>query len=215
MFRTIAAAALLTLAAAGASHAESLCLAEVNGNEIVIDRDLLGDDAPKASLRERAFNWSASRIDALRGTPPACESELLINFLGTQVAADEVDGYCLMPNEEQGFLLVPGERNFRGRCAKTTCDRVNVAKSTAVDITLKAAGLKETPPQPAETETDPLRGIVHSSGAAILKGGSAYIASSLGSATTGLATALSTPAILAAATVSVVAVGGAVYLCSE
>ncbi|KAF0674850.1 hypothetical protein [Profundibacterium mesophilum] len=213
MIRIIAAAALLTGAASGGVSAEQLCLAHVNAQEIVIDRDLLGDEVPKASLARRALGWPSRKLDALKGDYPECGPEILIRSLAQTVPEDEVAGYCLAEDPEQGWLLVPGERGARGRCAKTACERVNGAKTAAINTAVKAIDLSRGPePDPDGSDMD---AVLHSSGAAILKGSSSYILGALGSAASGAGAALSAPAVIAAASVSLVAVGGAVYLCSE
>lgn len=214
MFKTLTFAVLLSGAATLAASAESLCLAHVNAQEIVVDRDLLGDELPKASLARRALGWPARKLESLGSEYPECEPEILIRSLAMTVPEDEVEGYCLAEDPEQGWLLVPGERGSRGRCSKTACERVNGAKTAAIGTAVKAIELSRGP-DPEEAEDDAMGAVLHSSGAAILKGSSSYILGALGSAASGAGAALSTPAVLAAASVSLVAVGGAVYLCSE
>jgi hypothetical protein len=63
--------------------------------------------------------------------------------------------------------------------------------------------------------TSGLAGFAHSSGAMLVSGNSAAISAALGNAATGVVAALSAPAVATAAVVSVVAVGGAVYVCSD
>ncbi|SHJ30485.1 hypothetical protein SAMN04488012_10760 [Palleronia salina] len=189
--------------------AEDLCRAEVNSTTLTIDRDAL--DAPRPGLRERAAGWAALGLDRVRGRPPACDSETLIAFLAREVPEDDLSGYCLLPDDLLGFLLVPGERTYRGRCARTACERVNTARDTAVGIAGTATDIA-TGRAEGQSRTN---AVLHASGAAILSGSAASIASSVGTGASGaVSAALAAPALAGAAAVSLVAVGGAVYLCS-
>ena len=202
------ALAALALSSAPAV-AEDLCRVTLNAEEILIDRDTLDQDAP--GLRERLGRWPSRPIDRLRGREPACDSETLITFLATNVPKEEIEGYCLQPDPDFGFLLAPGARDYRGRCTKTTCERVNAARDGALSVAGTAADIA-TGRGEGQSRTE---AVVHASGAAILTGSAGSILSSLGAgASTAVTGALAAPAIAGAAAVSVVAVGGAVWLCS-
>ena len=206
--------ALIAMAAIFGAHgaaAQNICASVVNGELVRIDRETFLKDGEQAGRRERLLTWPGRRIDALRDRDPECDSRTLIIFLGQQVPADDIDGYCLSEQAEDGFLLVPGTRNYRGRCSATACERVNATKDTSLAVGSAAArAIADT-----ALGTGPDRSLLHSSGAAILTGSGSYIASTLGTIGSSLATALSAPAVLAATAVTVVAVGSAVYVCSE
>lgn len=203
--------ALLAITALPAT-AEDLCRANVNSTELLIDRDELGADPARTGLRERAMSWPSRSISRLRGKPPACDSQTLVAFLSNEVPAEEIAGYCLLPDEKLGFILVPGTRTYRGRCAQTTCDRVNAARDSALNVAGVAADIVSGRDVEAnETRTS---AVLHASGAAILSGSATNVLASLGSgASAAMSAALAAPVIAGTAAVSVVAVGGAVYLC--
>lgn len=208
LFRIIYLSAALLTGALPAS-AEDFCRAEVNSTELLIDRNALATKPARSGLAERTLAWPSRGLSRLKGKPPACESQTLVAFLSNEVPAGEIDGYCLLPDEKLGFILVPGERNFRGRCAKTTCDRVHVARDAALDV----AGAATDIVSGRDTgETRP-EAVLHASGAAILSGTAASVLSSLGAGASAAMSGALSPAIVGAAAVSVVAVGGTVYLC--
>lgn len=192
--------------------AQDLCRADVNSTTLTIDRTALAKAPVSPGLGERLSGWPAAGLNRLVHRPPACDSETLIAFLSAEVEADSIDGYCLLPEDKLGFILVPGERTFRGRCATTTCQKVNTARDGALGVAGTATDIltrRDTDGGQSRTNA-----VVHASGAAILTGSAASIAGSLGTAASSVTAALAAPAIAGAAAVSVVAIGGAVYLCS-
>ncbi|SDF40100.1 hypothetical protein [Sulfitobacter delicatus] len=204
------ALALSFLAFTAAPASAERCQAVVNGAEVVVEAENFANFADEVGTRERLMNWPARKWSKLWGTPPACNSGVLFDYLATTVPLDQIDGYCLTATAEDGHFLIPGERNYRGYCKKTFCERVNTTKQETVDISKSIAR------SAVETVTQPenLRAVAHKSGAFILTGGASALSANLATTGTTLATALSTPAALAATGVSVVAVGGAVYMCS-
>ena len=217
------------------------CVARINDSPIVIDDASLGDAAPKPSARDRLLGWPGRTWDRALGNPVECDSARILAYLSRSIPEDEVDGYCLAEGAEgSGWLLVPGERNRRGHCRTTTCEKVNMAKEEALSATASlartitgtggsgsggadsgsgtgAAGA-DTPAEDAARDDIRSHGILHSSGAAIVTGAagamSSSLTSTLSSAGAAMVPVLTAPATLAAAAVSVVAVGGAVYVCS-
>lgn len=192
--------------------AQNVCRAEVNQTEVLIDRDAFDAMSGRAGLAERARAWPSRGLSRLKGQPPACDSQTLIAYLAAEVPDADIEGYCLLSQPDSGYILVPGARNYRGHCSKTTCDRVNAAAKsagaiagTATDIVTgrdNAAGQSRT------------GAVIHASGAAILSGSAAGILSTLGTgASAAVTAALAAPAVAGAAAVSVVAIGGSVYLC--
>ncbi|PZX17620.1 hypothetical protein LX81_01345 [Palleronia aestuarii] len=204
-------AAFLCLAALPAP-AQDVCAARVNSSVIEIDRESLDAPRERPGLRERVTGWPALGLRRVTGSRPSCGTETLIAYLSDTVPADEIAAYCLFEDDTEGYLLVPGTRDRRGRCAATTCDRVNAAAGgvksvagTAVDI---ATG------RDADRGESRTSAVLHASGAAIVTGSATSLLSSLG---TGIGTAttaaLTAPVLAGAAAVSAVAVGGALYIC--
>ncbi len=185
-----------------------ICAVRVNAMDVEIDESAWADDDLAVSRRESLLTWPSRAISRIAGTTPQCRSETVLTFMADLTSVWASSGYCLEEGDaDVGYLLVPGERNFRGRCAKTTCDRV---LGTADDLTeLKDGidGIFVGPPDPLETLRD------DGAGALIVQASRSYFLGRLKS--TVLAAAMSQPAVLAAAAVTVVAVGGGVYVCSE
>ncbi|OAN79312.1 hypothetical protein A8B82_07940 [Sulfitobacter sp. EhC04] len=200
---------LLLVLYASAATAER-CRAMVNGSEVVIEADNFATFAEDVKTREKLLNWPSAKWNRAWGTPPACLSGVLYDYLATTVPDNQIDGYCLTQDDKTGFFLVPGERNFRGLCRTTVCQRVNTTKAETVAVTRSIANTA------VATVTDPAAAIAvaHKSGAMILSGSAGTLISNIGSTSSTVVTALSTPAALAAVGVSVLAVGGAVYMCS-
>lgn len=206
--RTIATFVVLLALAAPAAAETRRCLATVNGSQVSITYDPAL--AEPISRRERLVGWPGQAWRRAWGAPPACDSELTILYLAQHLAGDEIDGYCLAQDDAtDSFLLVPGERNFRGRCRRTTCERVNAAAEDAM-----AAGRAVADIATGRTNSR-VGAVLHSSGAAIVSGQAGSIGTALGSVGSSVAAALTAPAVMAAAAVSVVTVGGAVYVCRD
>ncbi len=200
---------LLTFCALPAA-AES-CRAYVNGSEVVVDAENFDTFRETVKRRERLLNWPSKTWNRTLGAPVACNSGVLFDYLASTVPVEDIDGYCLTNSTEAGYFLIPGPRNFRGMCRKTLCEKVNATVEETRDITAALAS------SALESATDPdaRRAVAHKSGAFILSGSAASLGTTLSSAGTGVMTALSTPGVLAAAGVTVVAAGGAVYICSR
>lgn len=210
MLLRIAPVFAVLLAAALPAFAEDFCRANVNSTELLVDRDALATEPAQIGIAERTLAWPSRGLSRLRGESPACDSQTLIAFLANEVPAGDIQGYCLLPDESLGFILVPGERTFRGRCLKTTCDRINAARDAALNVAGAATDIVSGR-DPDETRPE---AVLHASGAAILSGSAASVLSSLGAgASATLSAALAAPAVAGAAAVSVVAIGGTVYLC--
>lgn len=192
---------------------QDTCVARVNHLDVVIATGSLGkgNDTAASSRRERLQSWPARQWNRARGRPPACDSLTAITFLAQYLEIEETDGYCLSDDDEAGFLLVPGERNYRGRCRATVCERVNMAVDETIETAGSIAGIVTGTQRP----TSGIAGFAHSSGAMLLSGNAASVTAALGNVATGVTTALSAPAVMTAAAVSVVAVGGAVYVCND
>lgn len=198
----------LWLCAGTALAQDQSCVARVNGTDVVVAAEAVLVDPANVTLRERLLSWPRQSWQLAWGAPVVCDSATTIAFLGAVLSVDQIDAYCLSyDSAADGYLLVPGARNFRGRCQQTVCERMNlVADQTAgFLITMTQAVLQ--PPQ------DGLLGLTHSSGAMLLSGQRSALLDTLGSTATSVTAALSTPAAMTAAAVTVMTVGSAVYVC--
>ncbi|QFT60261.1 hypothetical protein FIU94_15645 [Sulfitobacter sp. THAF37] len=200
---------LLFLISATAANAER-CRAFVNGSEVVIEAENFATFADTVKTREKLLNWPSAKWNRAWGSPPACLSGVLYDYLATTVPDNQIDGYCLTKDDQTGYFLVPGERNFRGLCRSTVCERVNTTKAETVALSKSIAS------SAVATVTDPAAAVAvaHKSGAMILSGSASTLIANVGNTSSAVVTALSTPAALTAVGVSVLAVGGAVYMCS-
>jgi hypothetical protein len=61
-------------------------------------------------------------------------------------ALDQTEGYCLAQVEAEGWLLVPGAGQFRGRCTKTVCDRVNSWPEEGTSVASRSWAFAYRPP---------------------------------------------------------------------
>ncbi len=201
--------AILFAALAGAAQAQS-CVARVNAQELILVPEAMG--APSAGIRERLLMWPSRSWDRAWGERVACDSGAIMHFLANTMQLDQTEGYCLAQDDAQGWLLVPGARNFRGRCTRTVCDRVNVVADGMealgqVMMSLVAA-------RPVTTDAEAVTAIAHGTGAVLVTGQAPAVASALGPSAAALGSALAIPAAAGAAAVTVVGVGGVIYLCS-
>lgn len=204
---------LALLVAAPVIAEEAQCRALVNGQEMTLTWDDEGPQADDLTYREWSMGLPGRGWSWAWGELPWCNSKVIIDHLSQELPAREVSGYCLASAEDDSWLLVPGEQNFRGRCKQTTCEMVNATKAEAAALAGTMTGL--TVGATTATAATGTTVVAHSSGALILTGSSGYIAGTLGAAGTTILGILTAPATLTAAAVSVVAVGGAVYLCQE
>ncbi|EYD71310.1 hypothetical protein [Limimaricola hongkongensis] len=194
---------------------EQHCTATVNGRETVVTYDDAIDFQTELGTRETLSRWPRAVWNKAWGSPPACDSRVLFTYLSVELPPEDTEGYCLQSDpDDEGWLLVPGERGDTAQCSVTTCDRVNAATDSAIDTGAALAGLLLTPPPtPAEAVAAPER-LLHSSGALVLKGTAEWLATSIGTAAPGVTAALTGPVAIGAAAASVVVVGSAVYVCS-
>ncbi|TNC73752.1 hypothetical protein [Rubellimicrobium roseum] len=204
----LALALLLTLLG-GAAQAQS-CATRVNAQELIIVPEAMG--APSPGLRERLRMWPSRTWDRAWGERVACDSAAIIHVLGTTMRLEETDGYCLAEDDHEGWLLVPGVRNYRGRCTKTVCDRVNVVADGVETLGLTMMSLATG--RRIDNDAEAVTAVAHGTGAVLVSGQASAVASSLGPSAAALGSALAVPAAAGAAAVTVIGVGGAFYLCS-
>lgn len=147
-----------------------------------------------------------------------CPGFVTLRHLTPELSDTERSAFCLNFDEEKetiiGYSL--GERNAYIACKKpkkSVCERVNDSKEAAIAISSGAAGL--TGGATAAASAAGVSAVAHSSGAVILTGSGGYIAGTLATVGASALAVLTSPITITAAAVSVVAVGGAVFICKE
>lgn len=145
-----------------------------------------------------------------------CPAFVSLRLLTPELTDVERSVFCLSYDKEQDTIVgfSEGARDAYLSCIEPSvplCDRVNATREEALAIVGFGAGASAG--ASAATAAAGVTAVTHSSGAVILTGSSGYIAGTLGTIGSGLLAFLTAPATLTAAAVSVVAVGGAVYVC--
>ena len=145
-----------------------------------------------------------------------CPSYVALAYLTPGMTNSQRGMFCLNYDKKtKSYLGVSrGERNAYGLCkatSKTFCERVKTGKDKAVAVASLASGLVGGASVGAAATGTSV--VMHSSGAAILTGSAGYLAGTLGAISTVVLGVLTAPATVAAATVSVIAVGSSVYIC--
>ena len=190
-----------------AAAAEGECRAVVNRTEVLIAADVL-EDVPPARWRETILSLPRSTWDWARGAPPPCDSATILSFMTALegLPPEQAQGYCLASDTEDGWLLVPGERNFRGRCTRTLCERVNLAADDTVSVLAKLSGLSS---EEVTTGTQ--------TGGTVLATGSALVMDRIyeGLMEGAASAVVASPVAATAAAVTVLGAGGAVWLCQD
>lgn len=141
----------------------------------------------------------------------------MLATLTPNLAASERKDFCMEYSKEEGYYTTfsLGERDAYGRCETKGkfCQTVNATKEEAIAIVGLGSGAVAG--TTVATSAAGVTAVAHSSGAVILTGTSGYIAGTLGTMASSVVAALTAPAVIAGAVVSVVAVGGAVYICRD
>lgn len=198
-----------------AGAAERTCRTSIAGMVSDLAYDPSEDAVAKnRTLSERA--WSMFGNDT-------CPGYVTLRAMTPELTDAQRGPFCLIYDKEAqtftGFSQGEGDAYRVCTESKTFCERVNAG----TDAALRVAGLSEEPT--AEEAAAAAAGGVSTAqrgyeavrdtaaGATIITGSSATISSALSSAGTAAMAAVTAPAALAAAAVSVVAVGGAVYVC--
>ncbi|WP_153145326.1 hypothetical protein [Dechloromonas sp. H13] len=191
----------------GSALAEvEICHARINGESVDISFDS-NDDLyiENTTFREIFFSgWDGS-----------CPGYIVLRHMTPKLSAKERETFCAEYDKKSksysGFSL--GRRDAYGQCKKPgkICETVNATKDEALAIVGLGAGAAGG--ATLATSAAGITAVTHSSGAVILTGSAGYIAGTLGTVAASVVSVLTAPATLVGATVSVVAVGGAVYLC--
>ena len=194
--------ATLLLAPVTAQAEPTFCTARINGRDVP-----LAYDPKEPGLRD---HFSRREILFTSWGRDTCPSFVVLRSLTPDLNDDERGPFCLRHDKASDSIIGYdlGRRDAYGRCeaaAKTVCQRVNQTKNAAVAITGAAA----------RGAISGARALPDGSGAVILSGSQGYITGALSSIGGAAAAMASSPAIVAGAAVSVVAVGGAVYACQE
>lgn len=198
--------AIAVAPAVAEARAES-CSTSIAGEQIGLFYDDADTVAQNTTLREKVFGGRGEIT---------CPAYVTLRHLTPGLSDAERAPFCLQYDDQAQTYLGydQGKRGSYLVCkdpSKAFCSRVNASRDAAHAI----AGLAVDKAEGAAGAVRDISAIKHSSGAVILSGSGSYIASSLsalGAAATSVVTA---PATLTAAAVSVVAVGGAVYVCRE
>ncbi|ULB08856.1 hypothetical protein ORIO_02780 [Cereibacter azotoformans] len=197
----IALAALVPMLPAAALAKPEACLTSLEGFPTALAYDT-GDEEVRAnrSIRERWLG-GYGRI--------TCPGYVTLRAMTPGLNDRERSVFCLQFDREANTYtgFAEGKRDAYLHCAKPSgafCEKVNASAETAG----KVAGA-------AGTALNGVRAVENSAGAVVLSGTTGSVSAALSNlGATALAT-VTAPAALTAAAVTVVAVGGAVYVCSE
>ncbi|WP_435170569.1 hypothetical protein [Falsirhodobacter sp. 1013] len=205
MIRSLAV--LLFLFPASAMAEAQSCTTSVKGQ--LINLFFEPDDEQVGANKSRREAWLGGwgKLD--------CPSYVTLRHLTPDLTDDQRQAFCLQwdnaANTYAGYA--EGARDAYLRCRaprRTFCERVNTSVQTSKEV----AGLADAP-KGTETVGEGVQTVTRPGGAVVLSGAGAAVQQTIAGASTTAGAALATPIGLAAAAVSVVAVGGAVYLCSE
>lgn len=179
------------------------CTARIDGKDVAMAYD---KDEP--SLRE---NYSRREIMFTRWGRDTCPSYVVLRSLTPDLTDEERGPFCLRHDKDSDSIIGydVGRRDSYGRCEeprRSVCQRVNQTRDASVAIAGAAARRTFNGVETVASTR---------SGAIILSGTASTISGALGSIGGAAATVASAPAVLAGAAVTVVAVGGAVYACSD
>lgn len=202
LFAPILAAIVMIAPFTAAQAAPAECSTRIDGEPVTIFFNT--DDPSFSSFRERY----------LRRNRTACPGGVVITYLTPDLSAEQREVFCASYDETQKSYSQPalGKRDSFGRCAEPsrTCQLVNTTKDEAMAL----AGLGQQAPGESRLRST-LSALTHSSGAMILSGNGAALVNAISQTGAVVGSALASPAVLAGAAVSVVVIGGAVYLCAD
>ena len=191
------------LAAPLAAQAQpTFCTARINAQDVP-----LAYDRDEPGLRD---HFSRREVLFTSWGRDTCPSYVVLRSLTPDLTDEERGPFCLRHDKASDSIIGYdlGRRDAYGRCekpAKSVCQRVNQTRNAAVAITGAAA----------RGAVNGALALPDGSGAVILSGSQGYISGALSSIGGAAAAMAASPAIVAGAAVSVVAVGGAVYACRE
>jgi hypothetical protein len=216
VLRTILAALCLTLAlAAGrAEAADVACLTFIAGEKraLVYDPDEPNIRA-NITLRERTFGGPEG-IEC----PGYVTLGAILRGLNPDISYSEMQPFCLRydPGLATYTGVGVGKRTARLLCrteGKGLCHYVNGSKDTALAVA--GMGTKLMTGMNTAATAAGVSATADASGAVILSGPASYLSGAFASLGASARSAVTAPATLTAAAVTVVVVGGAVYACSD
>jgi hypothetical protein len=190
------------------------CLTSINGEKrpLVYDPD---EPNVRANItwRERSFGGPKG-IEC----PGFVTLNAILRDMDPQIAYAEQVPFCLQFDDSRQTYtgVAVGARNARLICrkpSKTLCQRVNATRDTALAVAGYAAGVAGG--GNAAATAAGISAVAEASGVTVLSGSAGALSSAAASIGSGAVAALSAPATLAAATVTVVVAGGALYACRE
>lgn len=191
-----AASLCLSLGAAEAAVSPVACSARINGMDVQLTHE-----RNEPGLRERLFN---------RRGHAECPAYVVLRSLTPELTDQQRSPFCLRHDTDSDSIIGYdlGTRDDDGLCQQpsaSVCQRVNQTRDAALAVTGAAA----------RGAVRGLRALPDGSGAAIISGSASHISSALNAIGGAASTAAASPAIMAGAAVTVVAVGGALYACSD
>lgn len=216
VLRTILAALCLTLAfAAGrAEAADVACLTFIAGEKraLVYDPDEPNIRA-NITLRERTFGGPEG-IEC----PGYVTLGAILRGLNPDISYSEMQPFCLRYDPDLATYtgVGVGKRTARLLCrteGKGLCHYVNGSKDTALAVA--GLGTKLMTGMNTAATAAGVSATADASGAVILSGPASYLSGAFASLGASALSAVTAPATLTAAAVTVVVVGGAVYACSD
>lgn len=148
----------------------------------------------------------------------SCPSYVTLAYLTPEMTPAQRSIFCLAYDRKKDTVtgIQQGERDAYRACkapSRSICQRVNSAKNAGIAIASFAAGSVGT--AVGATTVTGTTVVIHSSGAAILTGPAGYVAGTLGTLGTNALGVLTAGPAAPVAAISLIAVGGAVYLCSD
>jgi hypothetical protein len=144
-----------------------------------------------------------------------CPAYITLREFTPELTDVERRPFCLIYDKENNTYtgISEGARDAYLVCKnpKSYCERVNATKEEVIAFASFGAGA--TAGTVTAMSAAGVTVVPHSSGALILTGSSGYIAGTLGAAGTTVVAALTAPLTIAAGVVTVIGVGGSIYLC--
>lgn len=201
----------VALAAPLAAQADlSPCVTSVAGDEVPLFYNPGDPRVAENTTRREAWFGDWGRI--------TCPGFVTLRYLTPELNDDQRGSFCLSYDRKgktyEGYAV--GDRNAYAICrtpTKSFCTRVNESKDAALAITGFAADLAGAG-DVARAASD-VSLLTQDNGAVTLVGTGAQVLGALSRIGTTAMAAVTAPATVGAAAVTVVAVGGVVYLCKE
>ncbi|MCE6950545.1 hypothetical protein LAZ29_06360 [Cereibacter sphaeroides] len=192
---------LLLLAPTAAAAKPQACLTSLEGFPTALSYD--SEDQEVRANRSTRERWLGGYGDI------TCPGYVTLRAMTPGLNDRERSVFCLQFDHESNTYtgFAEGKRDAYVHCAQPTgafCEKVNASAETA----RKVAGA-------AGRVLNGVHAVENSAGAVVLSGSTGSVSAALSNLGATALPIVSAPATLAAAAVTVVAVGGAVYVCSE